>query len=222
MGLFFLYDFGFGSHHHSYYFFTGNSKSCGLPPECNIHCYVLDVSMPKHSMHCTPDLVTVLPPAVYFTVWCCGRVVDRLTSNRGSVPLMTCLTCAYSFEDLFVVSYGVHGFPEDNLKTNRIPQKKKKKKRKNSTQQLWKWKWKSKCAVAILLDHFSVCCYDVSCRISRIWMVWLFFFFLNGEFMWCITRYITYMECFIEDKIWKVQNILLRNTDYENVAAYLD
>lgn len=139
--------------------------------------------MPKHSMHCTPDLVTVLPPAVYFTVWCCGRVVDRLTSNRGSVPLMTCLTCAYSFEDLFVVSYGVHGFPEDNLKTNRIPQKKKKKKRKNSTQQLWKWKWKSKCAVAILLDHFSVCCYDVSCRISRIWLVWLFFFFF---FKWWV------------------------------------
>lgn len=43
------------------------SKSCGLPPECNIRCYVLDVSMPKHTMHCTtPDLVTVLALVVYF------------------------------------------------------------------------------------------------------------------------------------------------------------
>lgn len=51
--------------------FTGDSKSCGLPPECNIHCYVLDVSMPKHTMHCTPDLVTVLTPDGSFMWLCC-------------------------------------------------------------------------------------------------------------------------------------------------------
>lgn len=58
--------------------FTGNSKSCGLPPECNIHCYVLDVSMPKHSMHCTPDLVTVLPRRFIYSsmLWSCCRQVD--------------------------------------------------------------------------------------------------------------------------------------------------
>lgn len=58
--------------------FTGNSKSCGLPPECNIHCYVLDVSMPKHTMHCTPDLVTVLPWRFIYGLfmWLCCWLVD--------------------------------------------------------------------------------------------------------------------------------------------------
>lgn len=59
--LFVLCWFYFWDHVVIHSIFTGNSKSCGLPPECNIHCYVLDVSMPKHTMHCTPDLVTVLP-----------------------------------------------------------------------------------------------------------------------------------------------------------------
>lgn len=55
------------------YFYYVYSKSCGLPPECNIHCYVLDVSMPKHTMHCTPDLVTVLTLVVH--LWFVSVVV---------------------------------------------------------------------------------------------------------------------------------------------------
>lgn len=69
--------------------FTGNSKSCGLSPECNIHCYVLDVSMPKHTMHCTPDLVTVLPRRFIYglCMWLCCWLVDLKVTPLGSVSL---------------------------------------------------------------------------------------------------------------------------------------
>lgn len=79
-----------------YYYYYVPFKSCGLPPECNIHCYVLDVSMPKHTMHCTPDLVTVLTPVVHLLVCVCGCAIDWLTS---SLPLQCSrhdmLTCVY-------------------------------------------------------------------------------------------------------------------------------
>lgn len=91
--------------------FTGISKSCGLPPECNIHCYVLDVSMPKHTMHCTPDLVTVSPPLPSSSQFC-GRVGDRLTSVPR--PIMTCY-CARPCLRICSCLTGMHGLKEDNL-----------------------------------------------------------------------------------------------------------
>lgn len=87
-----------------YSIFTGDSKSCGLPPECNIHCYVLDVSMPKHTMHCTPDLVTVLPWWFIYGLLC-GCVVDWLNSNLPQqCSPHDMWKCAYLFEDLLVVN----------------------------------------------------------------------------------------------------------------------
>lgn len=60
--------------------------------------------MPKHTMHCTPDLVTVLPRWL-FMVCLCGRVVDWLTSDLPQQCFPhDMLTCAYSFEDLFMVN----------------------------------------------------------------------------------------------------------------------
>lgn len=129
--------------------FTGYSKSCGLPPECNIHCYVLDVSMPKRTMHCSPDLVTVLPRWFIYSLSssCCQTVGPQTFS--GSVPLMTCQHAHTRLRiRLWLVS--VHGFLEDNLYEPNSSENKK--------------KTAVNCFNApfnAILCHFSVCCYDV-------------------------------------------------------------
>lgn len=132
-----------------FYFFNGDCKSCGLPPECNIHCYVLDVSMPKHTMHCTPDLVTVLPWWFIYGLFmwsCCWLVYLKPPSavfpSWHVKRVYTCLTIC-----LWLV--GVHGLLEDNLSEP------------NSSEKLKKsCKLMFQNTVAIL-SHFSVCCYDV-------------------------------------------------------------
>lgn len=116
---------------------TGNFKSCGLSPECNIHRYVLDVSMPKHTMHCSPDLVTVLPcwficSLLLLLLLCCW-LVGR---PPGSAPLCLCLL-------------GVHGLLEDNLYKPNSSEKKK-----NSQ----KWRFNA----PLRFCHLSMCCYHVS------------------------------------------------------------
>lgn len=106
------------------FFFTGYSKSCGLPPECNIHCYVLDVSMPKHTMHCTPDLVTVLPWWIIYELH--GRVVDWLTSDLTSPR--RCSPHDIIFVRGSVLWFmDVHGLPEDNLSQPNSSENKQKK-----------------------------------------------------------------------------------------------
>lgn len=99
----------FGSCGHLFIlFWTGNSKSCGLPPECNIHCYVLDVSMPKHTMHCTPDLLTVSPWWFIYDVitWSCCWLVDLNPHPTYPTRPPQCsphVILTYVFEDSFVI-----------------------------------------------------------------------------------------------------------------------
>lgn len=149
--------------------------------------------MPKHSMHCTPDLVTVLPRWFILQFDVVVVLSTGWPQSRGSVPLMTCLTCAYSFEDVCGVVWCAW-LPGRQSKTNQIPQKKKNNKA-NTT------------AVEVEVEFQIGCCNSVGSLLSvLLWCVVSHFknmngvtcfFFLNGEFMWCITRYITYTECFI-------------------------
>lgn len=129
------------------FIFTVNSNPCGLPPECNIRCYVLDVSMPKHTMHCTPDLVTVLPPSTHWfhlwVTWLCCRLVDL----RPCHPLMT---FAY-LKDLFVGNECAWLTGRQSVQ-NQIHEKRNTK--KNSCILIFR------CTVAIL-SLFSVCCYII-------------------------------------------------------------
>lgn len=77
------------------------------------------------SILCTVHLTwSLCYPDGLFTVRCCGRVVDRLTSNPWQCSPHDMLTCAYSFEDLFVVRKVCMAFWK-TICTNRIPQKTK-------------------------------------------------------------------------------------------------
>lgn len=140
--------------------FTGNSKSCGLPPECNIHCYVLDVSMPKHTMHCSPDLVTVFPRPILHTLFnwlCCGQVNPGPTSAVFPSWHVHVSSSSYSCPNMCVV-IGCAWLKWKTICPNQIPQKKLKNKFKKTVVNE-----NFQSTVAILFGHFSVCCYCMYC-----------------------------------------------------------
>lgn len=102
------------------------------------------------SILCTVHLTwSLCYPDDSFTVYCCGCVVDWLTSNLPwQCSPHDMLKCAYLFEDLFVVSKVCMAYWK-TIYTNQIPQKTKRtavNRRFNALLQFC---------------HFSVCCYDV-------------------------------------------------------------
>lgn len=121
--------FGFFLYHFSpppfpiiwaFYFLLVIPNSCGLSPECNIHCYVLDVSMPKHTMHCTTWPGHCVTLAVHH-LWFVYVVV--LSTGRGRVPACDVFNvCRYVWGQWVCMAYW------KTIHPNQIPQIRNKKK----------------------------------------------------------------------------------------------
>lgn len=127
------------------------------------------------SILCTVHLTWSLcyPRGLFYSLmlWSCCRQVDLKPWQCSPHDMFNVRILVWGFVCGFVWCAWLSG---RQSKTNRIPQKKNK--IKYSTQQLWKWKWKSKCAVAILLDHFSVLLWCVVSHFKNMNGVTFFFF----------------------------------------------